>query len=384
MTCGGRVATSHATTATMTTSTAAIYTIQFVSRAFMASSVSVESVERSVMTRSKVPQTATPCRTRPVAGARPPGQFPARNAPFPLSACAVPQPVDTAVFHICARAAIDAARAQGAYRADSLVHEGFVHLSRAHQVLPTARAYFGGVPDLVLLVIDPTLLTARLVYEPPAPLPTATPKPADADAELYPHCYGPIDLDAIVDVIELAHFGGAPVHADTMAVLRQYRFERLPVEGTLYRSTWRSTTSDPSGAPAGTAMLGCYTESPPSMSMFHRLTHDEVWHAYGGDPFRLHLLHADGRIEEIRMGHGLGAGEHVQYVIPAGTWQAGELVPGGRHALFGCTMAPGFTGDCFEAGRADMLLARYPAAADIITRLGVTHGTTRMPDGFAT
>jgi hypothetical protein len=63
-------------------------------------------------------------------------------------------PPEIAVFHICTRQALDDARRHGVYQADSLRHEGFIHLSRAHQVLPTARAYFAGVPDLVLLVID--------------------------------------------------------------------------------------------------------------------------------------------------------------------------------------------------------------------------------------
>ncbi len=290
-------------------------------------------------------------------------------------------PTDAAIFHICARAALDAARAVGAYRPESLAHEGFVHLSRAHQVLPTARAYFIGVPDLVLLVIDPALLTAPLRYEPPAPLPSAQPKVGDVD--LYPHCYGPLDLDAIVDVIDLAHFDGQPPHADTMAALRHYRFERLPVEGTLYKSTWRSAEELDAGGPVGTAMIGCYTESPRSVSLFHRLTHDEVWHAYGGNTFLLHLLHADGRSELVRMGRDMVAGEHAQYVVPAGTWQAGELAPGGRYALFGCTMAPGFTGRCFDAGRAEQLRQSHPQAADVIARLGVTHGSTAMPPGFA-
>lgn len=114
-------------------------------------------------------------------------------------------PNDRAVFHICRRDAVELARVTGQYRADSLDGEGFIHLSRAHQVLPTAAAYFAGIPDLVLLVIDPTLLTAPLVYEPPAPLPTATPK-ANASGELYPHCYGPVALAAIVDVMELADY----------------------------------------------------------------------------------------------------------------------------------------------------------------------------------
>ena len=129
-------------------------------------------------------------------------------------------PPDSIIFHICTRRAIDDARAHGEFRAASLDTEGFIHLSRAHQVLPTVRAYFGGVPDLVLLAIDPTLLTARLVYEPPAPLASETPKPASD--ELYPHCYAPVDLAAIVDVIDLAQVDGNAVPAHTMAMLRPY------------------------------------------------------------------------------------------------------------------------------------------------------------------
>jgi len=111
---------------------------------------------------------------------------------------------DTTVYHICTRQAINDARTIGSYRAESLAREGFIHLSCAHQVAPTARAYFAGVPDLVLLVIDPTQLSAPLRYEPPASWPSSTPKPASG--ELYPHCYGPIDLAAIVDVLDLANW----------------------------------------------------------------------------------------------------------------------------------------------------------------------------------
>jgi predicted cupin superfamily sugar epimerase/uncharacterized protein (DUF952 family) len=287
-------------------------------------------------------------------------------------------PNDHAVFHLCSRAAAQSALASGQYRADSLEHEGFIHLSRAHQVLPTARAYFAGVPDIVVLVIDPTLLSAPLLYEPPAPLPSDTPK-TDEPGELYPHCYGPIDAVAIVDVMELDHVSGQSVSAATMALLRQYRFSRLPLEGTFYRQTWRTLDTLPSGAPVGTAMIGLFSDQLGSVSRFHKLTHDEVWHAYAGDPFVLYLLHDDGRTSEVVMGTDPLAGHQVQVVIPAGTWQAGALLPGGKHALFGCTMAPGFTPDCFEAGGVDALTRRYPAAAVVIARLGVTTGETRMP-----
>ena len=124
---------------------------------------------------------------------------------------------------------------------------------------------------------------------------------------------------------------------------------------------------------------------PPSRSLFHRLTFDETWHFYGGDPLRLILLHPDGRSEDVVMGPDPLAGQHVQFVIPAGVWQAGELVEGGHWALFGCTLAPGFTGTCFEGGRRDVLLASHPGRADDIERLSVADDhATAMPDGFAT
>ncbi len=159
----------------------------------------------------------------------------------------------------------------------------------------------------------------------------------------------------------------------------------LPVEGTFFVSTYRSATELPGGGPVGTAMIGLYCTDPWSGSLFHRLTFDETWHFYGGDPLRLILLHPDGTDEDVILGGDVFAGQHVQYVIPAGTWQAGELVEGGDWALFGCTMAPGFTGTCFEGGRAADLLASHPSRAGDITRLAVADDhTTAMPDGFAT
>ena len=159
----------------------------------------------------------------------------------------------------------------------------------------------------------------------------------------------------------------------------------LPVEATFFVSTYRSEGNTATGGPVGTAMLGLYCDDPPSRSLFHRLDFDEVWHFHLGDPMRLVLLHPDGSSEEVIMGPDLLAGQRVQFVIPAGVWQAGELVDGGRWALFGCTMAPGFTGTCFEGGRISDLLATYPDRASDIGRLGIpdAHGTT-MPDGFAT
>lgn len=175
------------------------------------------------------------------------------------------------------------------------------------------------------------------------------------------------------------------MHPVAAALVSRLGMSRLPVEETYFVSTYRSTAENEDGEPVGTAMLGLYCADPPSLSLFHRLTFDEVWHFYGGDPIRLVLLHPDGATETVILGSDILAGQQVQVVVLAGTWQAGELVPGGDWALFGCTVAPGFTGTCFEGGRAEDLLPRYPERADDIRRLGIAGGhDTRMPSGFAT
>ncbi len=169
------------------------------------------------------------------------------------------------------------------------------------------------------------------------------------------------------------------------ALIEAHGFEPLPVEGTLFASTYRSSQSLPDGTPVGTAMIGLYSHDPLSRSLFHRLPSDEVWHFYGGDPIRLVLLHPTGEVREIWLGADVDAGQRVQTVVPAGVWQAGELAPDGAYALFGCTMAPGFTGAGFEGGRCSVLLTSHPSAAADIERLALPDGeSTSMPDGFAT
>lgn len=171
---------------------------------------------------------------------------------------------------------------------------------------------------------------------------------------------------------------------EVQALIEHFDLRPLPVEETLFASTYRSATEVAGGGPSGTAMIGLYCDEPRSVSLFHRLPVDEVWHFYGGDPLRLVLLHPDGSSEDVVMGPSPLEGHQVQFVVPAGVWQAGHLVEGGRYALYGCTLAPGFTGDMFEGGTLETLLAAYPDRADDIAWLACDHGDTRMPAGFAT
>ena len=170
---------------------------------------------------------------------------------------------------------------------------------------------------------------------------------------------------------------------EVAALITHYGLATLPGEGTLFASTYRSSENVNGGGPIGTAMIGMYCDEPVSQSHFHRLPVDEVWHFYGGDPLRLILLHTDGSSSDVIMGPDPLAGHLVQFVVRAGVWQAGHLVPGGRYALFGCTMAPGFTGAMYEGGQRDVLTTQYPDRSDDIARLGCDPGEARMPEGFA-
>jgi predicted cupin superfamily sugar epimerase len=170
------------------------------------------------------------------------------------------------------------------------------------------------------------------------------------------------------------------MHQKIQQLIAHYQLETLPVEGTLFTSTYVSSQKTTDGDPISTAIIGLYAKNPNSFSSFHRLQHDELWHFYGGNPLRLVLLHPDGSSEDAILGPDFEAGQHVQYTVPAQTWQAGHTL--GEYSLFGCTMAPGFTGACFEGGEMNALLERFPNRADDIRRLSAMHGETRMPQGY--
>jgi predicted cupin superfamily sugar epimerase len=160
----------------------------------------------------------------------------------------------------------------------------------------------------------------------------------------------------------------------------------LPHEGGHFRQTWVSDLVVAAGAlgprypvakAAGTAIYYLLTDDPDSFSALHRLPTDEVYHFYLGDPVEQVLLHPGGRTEHVVLGHDLGSGQRVQHVVPRGVWQGSRLRPGGRVALLGTTMAPGFDASDYEAGVREALLRAYPAEAEAIVAL------TRQPGAHA-
>jgi uncharacterized protein (DUF952 family) len=97
------------------------------------------------------------------------------------------------IFHITTSSAWEEAHAAGAYEPPSLEREGFIHLSAADQVAGVANRAFQGQRDLVLLCVECERLAGVVRHE-----------HAEDAGEAFPHLYGPLNLDAVVDVVPIA------------------------------------------------------------------------------------------------------------------------------------------------------------------------------------
>jgi predicted cupin superfamily sugar epimerase len=148
------------------------------------------------------------------------------------------------------------------------------------------------------------------------------------------------------------------------------RLEPHPIEGGWYRRTY---TSDVSVAllrgvrPYGTAIY--YLLEEGAFSEMHVLSSDEIFHFYYGDPVEMLQLLPDGGSAIYTLGPDLQAGHHVQLVVPAGVWQGTRLIEGGKVALLGCTVTPGFDFADYRNAPAAELISRWPHETDRIRKL---------------
>ncbi|MEZ0367016.1 DUF952 domain-containing protein [Mycobacterium sp. pUA109] len=102
-------------------------------------------------------------------------------------------PTPPVLVHLCTAAEWAGAQPDAQLRPASLGSDGFVHLSTPEQVHLPANRLYRGRTDLVLLSIDPARLDAPVRWEPGVP--------TDPQAMLFPHLYGPLPVDAVIDVV---------------------------------------------------------------------------------------------------------------------------------------------------------------------------------------
>jgi uncharacterized protein (DUF952 family) len=96
------------------------------------------------------------------------------------------------ILRITPRAKWEQAVAEGEYRSDDLATEGFIHCSTPEQLPWVAEKFYKGQAGLVVLRIDPEKLKPPLKWENP-----------EDSSNPFPHIYGPINLDAVVEVVPL-------------------------------------------------------------------------------------------------------------------------------------------------------------------------------------
>jgi uncharacterized protein (DUF952 family) len=109
------------------------------------------------------------------------------------------------ILHITSREAWSAVQKSSQYTAPSLASDGFIHCSTRVQVLPVAEKFYKGQTGLVILVIDSARLSSDLKWEAPS---DGAPPSGVSVSETFPHVYGPINLDAVIQVLDFEPTAG--------------------------------------------------------------------------------------------------------------------------------------------------------------------------------
>lgn len=96
------------------------------------------------------------------------------------------------IYHITSKEEWANAIEKDFFEVASLQLEGFIHCSQEHQVAGVLQRYYSGKINLVKLVIDETKVINKIVYE-----------NAPSVNQNFPHIYGTLNIDAVIDVVEI-------------------------------------------------------------------------------------------------------------------------------------------------------------------------------------
>jgi uncharacterized protein (DUF952 family) len=124
------------------------------------------------------------------------------------------------IFHLALRSDWEAARASGSYTTSTLgrtlAEEGFIHASRGDQWQGVRDRFYADVTEpLVLLVVETARLTSPVVEEVP-----------EGATEAFPHIYGPLNVDAVVQAVPLDE-RGEPSHESFSTLFLREMFRNV-------------------------------------------------------------------------------------------------------------------------------------------------------------
>lgn len=92
------------------------------------------------------------------------------------------------LYHLVSQRGFQSQPPDQPYEADSLASQGFIHLTAEPAAVSwVANAFYRDVPDLVALCVDEDRLSSPLRYD-------------ETPDGVFPHLYGPLNRDAIVDI----------------------------------------------------------------------------------------------------------------------------------------------------------------------------------------
>lgn len=99
---------------------------------------------------------------------------------------------DDLLFHLTTKENWDNYKKNGRYEPESLESEGFIHCSSGSQIKETANRIFAGKDQILLLVLDASMVREDIKYE-----------KDEETGEKFPHIYGPLSVNAVIDKIEI-------------------------------------------------------------------------------------------------------------------------------------------------------------------------------------
>ena len=151
------------------------------------------------------------------------------------------------------------------------------------------------------------------------------------------------------------------------------------IEGGSFRETYRSPIIldkqclDPgfSGPRSVSTTIYLLLEKG-QYSAFHKISSDETWHFYEGDPLDILAFDDNGKLITHKLGRNFSEGESFQVVIPAGSWFGSRVAAGGTYSLVGCTVAPGFDFADFQLAGREQLTSMYPGYKSVIEEMTYT------------
>jgi uncharacterized protein (DUF952 family) len=94
------------------------------------------------------------------------------------------------IYHVTLPSQWERFQRRASYQAESLYTEGFIHCSYLNQIPGVLKRYFSNAKKVLILTIDTEKLRSKLVAE------------KSTNGEVFPHLYGRLNHDAMVNVEE--------------------------------------------------------------------------------------------------------------------------------------------------------------------------------------